>query len=68
MNHSPAQVNDDFVSGKLRVPARRADVRGFFDWSLLANFEWQFGCTKRFGLLHVDFDHEHLLRKGKPVA
>jgi len=51
-----------------RALARGADVRGFFYWSLLDNFEWQFGHTKRFGLLSVDFDHEHLLRKGKPVA
>nr|WP_269452218.1 family 1 glycosylhydrolase [Tessaracoccus coleopterorum] len=32
------------------------DVRGYFVWSLLDNFEWAWGYEKRFGIVYVDYD------------
>ncbi len=32
------------------------DVRGYFVWSLLDNFEWAYGFSRRFGILRVDYD------------
>jgi len=43
-----------------------ADVRGFYLWTLLDNFEWAWGLTKRFGAFHVDFETQK--RTAKPIV
>ncbi|HEY3501499.1 MAG TPA: GH1 family beta-glucosidase [Actinocatenispora sp.] len=56
-------VHDDdriaYLAGHLdAVAAARAagaDVRGYFVWSLIDNFEWSAGYQQRFGLVHVDY-------------
>jgi beta-glucosidase len=44
------------LSAILEAIRRGADVRGYFVWSLLDNFEWALGYAKRFGIVHVDYD------------
>ncbi|SCL68425.1 beta-glucosidase [Micromonospora citrea] len=56
--HDPERIA--YLDGHLRAVraaiADGVDVTGYFVWSLLDNWEWAEGFTKRFGLVHVDFD------------
>jgi beta-glucosidase len=49
----------DYLAGHIEavetVRDRGVDVRGYFVWSIMDNFEWAEGFSKRFGLVHVDF-------------
>ncbi|KAH9293576.1 hypothetical protein KI387_041221, partial [Taxus chinensis] len=45
-----------------------ANVKGYFAWSLLDNFELDFGFTLRFGVVYVDFKHPGLERHLKLSA
>ncbi|MFJ4467811.1 GH1 family beta-glucosidase [Streptomyces sp. NPDC089424] len=57
------EVNDpdriDYLRGHLAAVHRAmeagVDVRGYFLWSLLDNFEWGYGYSKRFGAVYVDY-------------
>ena len=58
----------DNLAALHRAIAAGVDVRGFYYWSLLDNFEWQFGYSKKFGLLEVNFSDDRLPRKMNPLA
>jgi beta-glucosidase len=46
-----------------RAIADGVDVRGYCAWSLLDNFEWQHGYSKRFGIVYVDYETQRRIPK-----
>jgi beta-glucosidase len=67
----PERVTDDnrvsYLDGHLRACheaiTRGVDLRGYFVWSLLDNFEWAEGYRKRFGIVHVDYSSQKRVLK-----
>ena len=56
--HDPrrlAYLKNHFIQTRLAMQDG-VDVRGYFVWSLLDNFEWRHGYTKRFGIIRVDYE------------
>ncbi|WP_328900277.1 MULTISPECIES: GH1 family beta-glucosidase [unclassified Streptomyces] len=47
-----------------RAVADGADVRGYFLWSLMDNFEWAYGYSKRFGAVYVDYASQRRIPKA----
>ncbi len=60
-----AQYIEDHLRMVNKAIAEGMNIRGYFYWSLMDNFEWAHGFEKRFGLYHVDYDtQQRTLREG----
>ena len=65
-------VDDDervaFLDGHLQAASEAladgVDLRGYFVWSLLDNFEWAEGYSKRFGIVYVDYRTQDRILKA----
>jgi beta-glucosidase len=61
------QARIDYLDQHLRAVAvavrAGVDVRGYYTWSLMDNFEWAEGYTQRFGLVYVDYDTQARIPK-----
>lgn len=58
----------DYLSGHIQAVAQAmqqgVDIRGYFAWSLMDNFEWAEGYSMRFGLVHVDYQTQKRVLKN----
>ncbi|MDZ4770024.1 MAG: GH1 family beta-glucosidase [Chloroflexota bacterium] len=55
--HDPARIDymARYLSALKRASSEGVDIRGYFHWSLMDNFEWLEGYKQRFGMIYVDF-------------
>ncbi|MFZ0840161.1 MAG: family 1 glycosylhydrolase, partial [Xanthobacteraceae bacterium] len=53
-----------YTSALREAIKRDADVRGYFVWSLLDNFEWNSGYGARFGLVYMDYPTQRRIPKA----
>ena len=63
--HDPDRINflDKYLSALQKANDEGADIRGYFLWTFLDNFEWDKGYTERFGIVHVDFETQRRVVK-----
>ena len=58
-----AYIRDHLISVSKAI-AVGVPVKGYFAWSLMDNFEWSYGYSKRFGLIYVDFETQRRILKS----
>jgi beta-glucosidase len=63
--HDPERIAyvDDHLVAVTRAIGSGVDVRGYYYWSLMDNFEWAEGYSKRFGLVYVDYATQQRIPK-----
>lgn len=63
--HDPNRIEflDLYLSALQRANDDGVDVRGYFLWTFMDNFEWDKGYTERFGIVHVDFTTQKRIAK-----
>ncbi|MFC6800849.1 family 1 glycosylhydrolase [Deinococcus caeni] len=67
--HDPRRTEflSTHLSALLQATQAGVDVRGYFAWSLMDNFEWAHGYQKRFGLVYVDYATQERLLKDSAL-
>lgn len=67
--HDPQRIDfmQQYIGQVYRAISDDIDVRGYFAWSLMDNFEWSFGYRQRFGLIYVDYPSQKRVLKDSAI-
>lgn len=57
----------DHIEAVADALGQGADVKGYYLWSLMDNFEWAFGYAKRFGIIHVNYRTQERILKDSAL-
>ncbi len=63
--HDPSRIDflERYLSALKSAASDGVDIRGYFQWSLMDNFEWNSGYSERFGLIYVDYQTQERIWK-----
>ncbi|MFT9599734.1 GH1 family beta-glucosidase [Mesobacillus sp.] len=63
--HDPERQNyiEQHIKAVAELNEEDMNIAGYYQWSLLDNFEWAFGYEKRFGITYVDFETQERILK-----
>jgi beta-glucosidase len=62
-DHTRIDLLRGFLAGLHGAIQDGCDVRAYYQWSLMDNFEWSFGFSKRFGMVYTDFETQARIPK-----
>lgn len=63
--HDPERIDylNGYLAGLKKAYLEGVDIRGYFQWSLMDNFEWAYGYSERFGIVYVDYQTQQRILK-----
>lgn len=63
--HDPERIDylNGYLAGLKKAYLEGVDIKGYFQWSLMDNFEWAYGYSERFGIVYVDYQTQQRILK-----
>ena len=67
-DHTRIEYFQSHLNAVAEAISAGVDIKGYFAWSLMDNFEWALGYTKRFGIVYIDYATQERFAKDSALA